>query len=184
MPDVVDLLVSMSALRSRPRLWLLFRLSCLCLTETSPHLPPIRFQEADSSDTNCRLSDVLLPAQSYLATVPNSEHSCVTETALAKFHALESRFDSGNVPGDPWAHVDSFGQSKFYRILKTAYKSQGSVVSISKVVRSCSSSIVNDGSTSAFRSPGKTAKQAHEGVIPASEVAKTVKELQGGSAKL
>ena len=183
-PDIIDLLVSMPALRSRPRLWRLFRLSCLCLTETSPRLPPFRFQDADSSNPNCRLSDVLLPAQSYLATVPNSELSCVIETALTKFHALESQFDSGSVPGDPWAHVDSFGQSKFYRTLITAYKSQGSVVSISKAVRSRSSSVVNDGSTSAFRSPGKTAKQAHEGVIPASEVAKTVEELQGGSAKL
>ena len=108
----------------------------------------------------------------------------MTETALAKFHALESRFDSGNVSGDPWAHVDWFGQIKFYRTLISAYKSQGNVVSISKVVRSRPSSIVNDCSTSAFRSPGKTAKQAHEGVIPASQVVKTVKKLQGGSAEL
>ena len=98
-PDVVDLLMSMPALRSRPHLLHLFRLSCLCLTETSPDLPPIRFQGADSSDPNCRLTNILRPAQSYLAAVPNSVTSCVTEAALTKFHELETRFDSGNVPG-------------------------------------------------------------------------------------
>ena len=176
--DVVALLISMPALRSRPRLLHLFKLSCLCLTETSPDLPPIPFPGADSSDPDCRLSNILLPAQSYLATVPNSEISCVTEAALTKFLELESRFSSGNVPGDPWAHVDSFGQSNFYRALLTAFKSQGDVVSTSNVVRSRSSSIINEGSDSAFRSPGKTVKFAHEGVISVSEVAKTVKELQ------
>ena len=44
-PEVVDLLISMPALRSRPHLLHLFRLSCLCLTETSPDLPPICFRE-------------------------------------------------------------------------------------------------------------------------------------------
>ena len=171
----------MPALRSRPRLLHLFKLSCLCLTEKSPELPPIRFPGADSFDPDFRLSNILLPAQSYLATVPYSEISCLTETALTKFHKLESRFSSGNVPGDPRAHVDSFGQSKIYRALLTAFKSQGDVVSTSNVVRSRSSSVINEGSDSAFRFPGKTVRLAHEGVISVSEVANTVKELQAGS---
>ena len=164
----------MPALRSRPRLLHLFKLSCLCLTEKSPELPPIRFPGADSFDPDFRLSNILLPAQSYLATVPYSEISCLTETALTKFHELESRFSSGNVPGDPRAHVDSFGQSKIYRALLTAFKSQGDV-------RIRSSSVINEGSDSAFRFPGKTVRLAHEGVISVSEVANTVKELQAGS---
>ena len=182
-PDMVDLLISMPALRSRPRLLHLFRLSCLCLTEISPDLPPIRFQGVDSSDPNCRLANILRPAQSYLAIVPNSVTSCVTEAALSKFHDLEMRFDSGNVPGDPWAHVDAFGQSKYYRALLTAFKTQGNEVGVSRVIRSRSSSVVNEGFDSTFRSPGKSVKLARDGVIPTTEVAKTVKELQGRSAK-
>ena len=146
-------------------------------------MPTIRFEGADSSDPNCRLSSVLLPAQSYLATGPNSVVSCVSESALNKFHELETRFDSGNVPGDPWSHVDSFGQSKFYKALMSAYQTQGQDVSPVKAVRSRSSSLVSEGAGTSFRSPRKTVTLAPEGVIPAAEVAKTVKELRGGSAK-
>ena len=182
-PDIVDLLVSLPSFRSRPRLFHLFRLGCLCLTESSPNLPTIRFEGAGSSDPNCRLSSVLLPAQSYLATGPNSVVSCVSESALNKFHELETRFDSGNVPGDPWSHVDSFGQSKFYKALMSAYQTQGHDVSPVKVVRSRSSTLVSEGAGTSFRSPGKTVTLAPESVIPAAEVAKTVKELRGGSTK-
>ena len=96
-PDIADL-ISLPPLRNRPRLFHLFRLSCLCLTESSPVLPTIRFQGADSSDPNCRMSTILLPAQSYLATVPYSVVSCISEAALSKFHQLESPLDSGKDP--------------------------------------------------------------------------------------
>ena len=117
--------------------------------------------------------------QSYLATVPHSVISCASETALDKFHELESRFDSENVPGVPWAHVDTFGQGTFYKTLLAAYKCQCDAVSKVEVVCSRSASVINAGSGSSFRSPGKTTKLVHEGAIPASEVAKTVNELRG-----
>ena len=181
--DVVDLLMPMPALRNRPRLLHLFKLSCLCLTESSASLPPIQFQGMDTSDPDCRLSSIMLPAQSYLSAMPRFVDSCVNEAALAKFHELETRLDSGNVPGDPWAHVDSFGQGKFYKALLSSFKSQVADASPTKPVRSRSSSVVNSNSGAAFVSPGKTAKSAHEGVIPASEVTKAVRELQEGSSK-
>ena len=180
--DVVDFLLPMPAMRNRPRLLHLFRLSCLCLTETSTRPPAIPFSGADSADPNCRLSSVLLPAQSYLSAVPHSVSYCVSESALTKFHELEARFDSGNVPGDPWSHVDSFGQGKFYKALLSSYKTQSSEASPAKIVRSRSSSTIHEDSGTAFRSPGKTVKYAHEGVIPSSEVMKAVKELQSGSS--
>ena len=174
----MDLLMPMPARHNRPRLLHFFKLSCLCLAKSSTSLPTIQFQRVDTAYPTCRLSSILLPAQSYLSSVPKSVASCVSETSLSKFHELESRFDSGNVPGDPWAHVDSFGQGKLYKTLLTAFKSQVSDASPTKFVRKRSSSIVNSESGSAFRSPGKTATSAHEGVIPASEVTKAVKELQ------
>ena len=65
----------------------------------------------------------------------------------------------------------------------SAYQTQGHDVSPVKVVRSRSSSLVNEGAGSAFRSPGKTVTLATEGVMTAAEVAKTVKELQRGFTK-
>ena len=159
----------MPALRSRPRLLHIFRPSCLCLTVSSIGRPAIRFQGADSTDPDCRLSNVLC-LLSLNSSLPCSVASCVSESALTKFYELESRFDSGYVPGDPWTHVDSFGQVKFYKALLTAYKSQKS----SKIVRSSSSVVIAESGT-AFRSPGKTVKSCHKGVIPASEVTKAVK---------
>ena len=61
-PDIVDFLISLPALQNRPRLFHLFRLSCLCQTESSPVLSTIRFQEANSSCPNSRVSTILLPA--------------------------------------------------------------------------------------------------------------------------
>ena len=175
--------MSMPALRNRPRLLHIFRLNCLCLTESSTCLPAIQYQGADSTDRNCRLSSVLLPAQSHLSSVHRSVASCVSESALTKFHGLESRFDSGNIPGHPWIHVALFGQGKLYKTLLTAYKFQCRDVSPTKIIRSHSSSLVNVESEAAFRSLGKTFKSAHEGIIPASNVTKAVKELQGRSSK-
>ena len=82
----------MPAMCSRPHLLHLFRLSCLCLAETSANLPAIKFHGVDSSDLNCRLSDVLYPAQSYLAHVPDSVAMCTSESALVKYQALAARF--------------------------------------------------------------------------------------------
>ena len=67
--------------------------------------------------------------------------------------------------------------------LLAAFKSQSTDVSPTKSVRSRSSSVANSESGAPFRSPGKTAKSAHEGVIPSSEVTKAVRELQEGSSK-
>ena len=119
--DVVTLLLTgMPALYTRPHLLILFRLSCMCLTEISTSLPAINFHSADSSDVLCRLSNVLFPAQAYLAYVPGSVNHCVTEAALTRYHLLEAKFLSGNVSGDPWSHVDSFGQSSIHKELLAA----------------------------------------------------------------
>ena len=69
--DMVDLLSAMPELRNRVHLHRLFQLSCMCLTENTPLLPPIRFHDVDAQRPKCKLGDVLLPAQSYLAWVPD-----------------------------------------------------------------------------------------------------------------
>ena len=86
--DVVDFLIPMPALRNRPKFRHIFKLSRLCLTEGSASLSSIQFQGVDTSDPDCRLSSILLPAQSYLSTMSRSVASCVTEAALTKFQSL------------------------------------------------------------------------------------------------
>ena len=55
---MVDLLPSMTELLSRPQLYPLFRLSCVCLTEDAVLLLPVRFKDVDSQSSRCRLRDV------------------------------------------------------------------------------------------------------------------------------
>ena len=114
--DMVEILSSMPELKSRPHLYQLFRLSFLFLTEETPLLPPIRFQDVDSQSLKCRLADVLLPSQSYLAGDPDAITVCTNEDSIVKFRKLVEQFNSGNVAGDPWTHVDTFRRNNFLRL--------------------------------------------------------------------
>ena len=180
--DVTAFLIGMPALTARPHLFHLFRLSCMCLTEASVPLPAIKFHNVDSSDSFCRLSDVLFPAQSYLAHVPGAIPYCVTEAALTRYHLLSAKFSSGNVSGDPWSHVDSFGQISIHKELLEAHRIHGTdTEGVKKAHFELPSEASEVGNP--FCSPGKSSKLAHFGKIPSLEIEKTVKELQQGSSK-
>ena len=107
-PDVLELLTPMPALRSRTNLFHLYRLCCLCITESHQDLPAIKFQDVDTSSDHYRLSSVVLPAQSYLAYCPDAIAVCTSESALAKYKELDLQFTSGQLSVDPWSHVDVF----------------------------------------------------------------------------
>ena len=113
--DVTAFLIGMPALTARPHLFHLFRLSCMCLTEASVPLPAIKFHTVDSSDSFCRLSDVLFLAQSNSAHVPVAIPYCVTEAALTRYHLLGAKFSSGNVSGDSWSLWIHLGKFSFIR---------------------------------------------------------------------
>ena len=181
--DMLDFLVPIPAFRNRARLFHLFRLCCLCMTEEHQNLPAIKFQDVDTSSPRCRLSAVILPAQSYLANCPSAVSVCTTESALAQYKELEGQFSSGQLAGDPWAHVDVFGRANFQKTLTTAFNNLkvAPVVGVSTVSQSSSVS------TSAGRKINWAAGQAHKlayfGDLPASEVSKTIQELREGSSK-
>ena len=179
--DVTASLIGMPALTARPHLFHLFRLKCMCFTEAIVPLPAIKFHTVDSSDSFCRLSDVLFPAQSYLAHVPGAIPCCITEPALTRYHLLGAKFSSGNVPGDPWSHVDSFGQMSIHKELLAAHKIHGTDAEGDKKAHfelpSEASEVGNP-----FCSTGKSSKLAHFGNIPSSEIEKTRQELQQGSS--
>ena len=84
-----------------------------------------------------------MPAQSYLANVANSVAVCTTEASLDTFKDLEFRFSSGNVPGDPWTHVDSFGKANLHKTLISVYKALGKSVRLDN--ESNSSSLSKEG---------------------------------------
>ena len=69
----------------------------MCLTETSVTLPAIKFPSIDSADSFCRLSDVLFPAQSYLAYVLVSVSSCISDVAPTRYHLLKAKFLTGTL---------------------------------------------------------------------------------------
>ena len=87
--DMVNLLSSMPELRNRAPLYRFFQLSCMCLTENTPLLPSIRFHDVDAQRPKCSLGDVLLPAQSYLARVPEASSVCIKDDSLSKLREIE-----------------------------------------------------------------------------------------------
>ena len=153
--DMVDLLSSMPELRNRTHLHRLFQLSCMCLTGNTPLLPSIRFHDVDAQRANCRLGDVLLPAQSYLARAPDAISVCSKDDSVNKLREIEQEFLTGNVAGDPWTHVDVFGRADFFKTLCQKRKA------LTQKSKSPSSSRSASGSTSPGncsrrkKSPGK-----------------------------
>ena len=181
--DMLDFLIALPSFRSRSRLFHLFRLCCLCITEAHQELPTIKFHDVDTSSSSCRLSAVILPAQSYLSNCPEAIANCTTESALAQYRELEGQFSSRHFAGDPWVHSDVFGRAKFLKNLTSAFKGLKSVPVVGISTASRSSSV----STTAVRkinwAAGQAQKLAYFGDLPADELSKTVQELREGSSK-
>ena len=156
--DMIAFLMDMPELKLRKHLFYIFQLSCLCLTSKLPELPAIKFSGVDCNDPRSRLFDVIMPAQSYLANVANSVAVCTTEASLDTFKDLEFRFSSGNVPGDPWTHVDSFGKANLHKTLISVYKALGKSVCLDN--ESISSSSSKEGGNIVSSPPIKARKLA------------------------
>ena len=154
--DMISFLMDMPELKLRKHLFYIFQLSCLCLTSKLPDLPAIKFSGVDCNDPRSRLFDVIMPAQSHLANVANSVAVCTTEASLGTFKDLEFRFSSGNVPGDPWTHVDSFGKANLHKTLISVYKVLGKSVRLDN--ESISSSSSKEGGKRRKQSPDKGKK--------------------------
>ena len=104
--DIVGFLIALPSLRSRKNLLYLFRLTCLCLTESGADLPAIKFHEVDTSNSKCRLTDMLLPARSYLINCPGAVNFCTSETSLSKLRAMAVRWRPLGTCGRLWtSHI-------------------------------------------------------------------------------
>ena len=105
-------LSELSSLQTRPLLFRLFRLSCLCLTSESPELPEVKFGPINTGYLRSRLTDVIQPVQSYVANVLEAVKEAIKPDSLAKFWVLSSTLGAGILSKNynPWASVDYFGK--------------------------------------------------------------------------
>ena len=170
----------MAEVKTRKHLFYIFQLSCLCLTSKLPELPAVKFPGVDCSDPPSRLFDVIMPAQSYIANVENSVAVCTTEASLGTFKDLEARSGSGNVPGDHWSHVDSFGKFNFNKFLVTVYKALGK--SVRPDIESTSNSSSKEGGKQRKQSPDKRKKVGFR-VTSGTEVTKSSDGNTPGTSK-
>ena len=120
-----------------------------------------------------------MPAQSYYANVADSVSISTTEASLSTYKDLEARFSSGNVAGDPWAHVDSFGKSGFHKVLTTVHKTL-----MKNTTPDCASNAGSSASGSGKQrkfSPAKSKKVAFKEISPLEQVQKTGESAPGPS---
>ena len=119
----MEFFITLPFLRTRPYLFHLFRLSCLCLTSESPELPKITLGSTNNSKLECILSEVFFPVQSYLTDVPSGAAVCVEAASLANFSEVEAQFGDNGFPDtyDPWCSVDFFGRSEILQKFRTVF---------------------------------------------------------------
>ena len=180
--DMVELLTPMPELRSRRHPFFLFQLSCLCLTSQMRNLPAVKCPGVDKSDLRCRLTDVIVPAQYYLSNVAGSVAVCTTESCLYKYRELESSFASGNVAGDFWVLIHSFGKANFPKTLISAQKALRDKPRSGK--RSLTSSVSSTRGRSRNRSPNKNNKGVNFGTTSFSDAPAPTGALLPGSSKV
>ena len=178
---MIELLSPIPELRSCKHLFFLFQLSCLCLTSQLPTLPAFRFQGVDSSDHRCRKSDVILPAHSYLSHVVGSVAVCTAEAWLDKYRELESSFAEGNVAGNPWVHINSFGELNLQKALISARKALREKPRSSS--RSPASSVSSTGGRPGNRCPSKNKKGVKFGTTSFSDTPAPNEALLPGSSE-
>ena len=181
--DVIDYLVDSPHLQKRKHMVHFFKLSCLCLTSSSPDPVVIKYKEIDTTNPRCRLTDAILPVQSFLSVVPQSVPLCVSESGLDNFQRLIVDFGLSGfaVDYDPWRDVDYFGRKQFHSGFSSAYKRvlEGRKVSVS---RSTSRS-VKSAKLSPLKPAARTNLETCFGNLSGSEISQTLKELRPGSSK-
>ena len=121
--DTIDFLVRSGKLCSRPLLQYVFRLSCLCLTETSLDFPVVQFGKVDTSKLGTPMSETIYPVQSYLSCVPGCVESCARGPSVTQFLALCDTFGDRGFSSiyTPWDDLDFCGQNKFSQELNSSY---------------------------------------------------------------
>ena len=154
--DHIDFLMGLDFFQTQEHLLYLFKLCCLCLTSASPQYPAALFGSVDTTGYRGRFTDLILPCQSYLSSVPDSISGCVTDANLDRLSHLSASFEhSAFAAGyDQWTYVDVFGRSKIYKSLLSSYKLVTSI-SVARSVRLEERSVSSVPDESALKLPSK-----------------------------
>ena len=179
--DLIDFLMGLEFFQTHEHLLYLFKLCCLCLTSSSPQYPPVLFGSVDTIGYRGRFTDLVLPCQSYLSSVPDSVSGCVTDANLDKFLHLSATFEQSafGADFDPWTYVDVFGRSKIYKSLLASYKLTTSI-SVARSVRLEERSVSSVPDESALKIPSKL-RRKRQGSNSSSLSSSSKKPVQGSS---
>ena len=161
--DLFEFLSELEFLRNRSCLFYLFKLCCLCATSVSPTYPDVTFGTISTAGRHNRLTDVILPSQSYVANVRDAVAFCSDNRNLAKFIDFSSSFGrSAFAPDyDPWTYVDNFGRSKIYKSLLASYRTALSIPQKS-LVRNAREDQCSVADMSAVKAPSSTKRRRME----------------------
>ena len=102
---------------------------------------------------------------------------------MGNFRELGEQFNSRQVAGDPWSHVDAFGRTTILKTLTTTFKGLKSTPVKAVTVRSRASSVSSAVCRIVLQGSGKAQKLAFFGDIPSSEVSRAVEDLRESSSK-
>ena len=111
--DTINFLMEQPSLLSRPLLYRLFTLSCLCLDQPFQDLPEVKFSSVRTDDPSSKLTDIILPVQFYFKSVPRGVETLSADTSVSKFLSLETTFGDSAFRDsyDPWLSIDLFGRA-------------------------------------------------------------------------
>ena len=118
--DAVSFILRHEALKSRPHLARIFKLSCLCLDEDYAIMPSVKFGPVRTDDPKSKLIDTILPVQSFFINVGRSIDTLTTASSISEFLAFEPTFGSSAFSDtySPWDGLNCFDRSHILSVLK------------------------------------------------------------------
>ena len=118
--DAVTYISKHEALRTRPHLTRIFRLSCMCLDEDYTDMPTVKFGSVRTDDPKSKLIDIILPVQSFFINVGHSIDILITASSISEFLAFEPTFGGSAFSDtyDPWEGLNYFDRSSILSALK------------------------------------------------------------------
>ena len=122
--DLIAFLLGLDFLQTRHHLLCLFRLCCLSATSSSSTYRDITEGSITTAGHQSRFTDVILPCQSYMASVSGSVTLCSDDSYLEKFSLLSASFarTAFSPTYDSRTFVENFGRSKVYKSLLSSYR--------------------------------------------------------------
>ena len=182
--DLIEFLSELEFLRNRSCLSYLFKLCCLCATTVSPTYPDVTFGTISTAGRHNRLTDVILPSQSYVANVRDAVAFCSDNGNLTKFIDFSSSFGRSAFASDydPWTYVDNFGRSKIYKSLLASYRTALSTPQ-KTLVRSAPEDQSSVADTSAVKAPSSTKRRKMERRASRASSSSTAGASEPGSSK-